>query len=147
MGRQVFISHGDGRCELAVALGKALESAGLDIHLDRRLLRDDSRLKPETKAAIDAADGFLAMIGPENQGDSKWVAQETQYALQAQQQRGSGLRIIPILLDGAELGALRWLLPEGAAAVPLNDGEAGVSKAASRVLETLWGQPVKGGVN
>jgi len=136
MNCQVFISHGEEQCELAIALGKALERHGLCVKIDRRLLRDQAGLHPDTQSAIEASQAFLAII--DNRNDSHWLAQELQFALQVFQRRGSSFRIVPLLLGDAELGPLRWMLPESAGPIAIeSENEADIPKAASRILACM----------
>ena len=135
MRASIFISHSRHDNEIVAYLQKALETAGFNTVSDQRILRDGEPLSPKNLRAIEEAHAFILTISPEAV-QSSWVQQETQYALKVRGERKK-FPIVPLLLNGAELGALKWMFSDGIEAIRIEPNAEGVIKALPRVLEMI----------
>ena len=136
MNNSVFICHCLDDADIVCRLQKSLEAKGFNARVDKRVIRSGEPLEEKTRAAIDAAGVFLLVVS-KNANSSKWVQQETQYALKIRAERTAGLCIIPILLDDAELGALKWMIPDDAQSVSFAASDEGINQAMPQLMNTL----------
>ncbi len=103
---------------------------------DSRVIRDGDPLTLQTREAIEKAHVFLLAISPDAT-NSEWVQQETQYALKVQKERKNNYHILPLLLKGADLGALKWMFPKETVAIPIESRPESIAEALPKILDAL----------
>ncbi len=132
----VFISYCIQDKETVSELSRALKSQGLNVRADSRVIRDGDPLPPQTREAIEKAHAFILAISPDAL-DSEWVQHETQYALKIQRERRNNYHILPLLLKGADLGALKWMFPEETVSIPIQSQPKSITEALPKILDAL----------
>ena len=98
----VFVSHSTADDGFVRELGQALENLQQPVWIDSREVRGGDLLWPEIQAAIWETGALAVVISPAAL-QSKWVADELEYALELQKQRrqsGQDFPFIPLSLDG-----------------------------------------------
>ena len=135
MNVPVFISHSIQDNEVVLELQKALVAQGLDAHTDARVIRDGDPLSSGTRQAIEQAQAFVLTISP-SAYESEWVQHETRYALQIRNQRDD-FRFVPLLLNGAEMGALKWLFPGDTNPIHVDPNPEGIQKVLPDILASI----------
>ena len=136
MNHSVFISHCLDDTQTVCRLQKALANKGFEARIDKRVIRSGDPLGDETRAAIEAAGVFLLVVS-KNANTSEWVQRETQYALKIKAERVNGLCIIPVLLDDAELGALKWIIPDTTHSISCTTTDEGIDQALPMLMNAL----------
>ena len=136
MNNSVFICHCLDDTEVVCRLKKSLEAKGFNIRVDDRVIRSGDPLNERTQKAIETSGVFLLMVS-KGANSSEWVQRETQYALKIRAERSNNLCIIPILLDDAELGALKWMIPDGAQSINFAASEADMDTAMPQLMNAL----------
>jgi len=130
-----FVSHSSRDDAFVAQLRAELELRGLDVWADSRRLRGGDSLEPAVRQAIEEAVHFVAVLSP-HAVNSPWVAKEIRCA-QEEQLRRPALRLIPLLLDGIEPGALALWFGEEPMAVRVKIGPDGLQAALPEVLAAL----------
>ena len=136
MNNSVFICHSLEDADTVCRLQKSLEAKGFNTRADNRVIRSGDPLNDNIKADINTAGVFLLVVS-KNANSSEWVQKETQYALKIRAERTHDLCIIPILLDDAELGALKWMIPDNAQAIGFASSDEGVEEAMPKLMNAL----------
>ncbi len=139
MNAQVYICHCISDKEMVSILRKGLEDQGILVYCDSRVIRSGDPLEPETRKAIESARAFILVISS-NAQDSKWVREETQFALQIAGERGKPHFITPILINGAELGALKWLFPENSRHLEIDDTPGSLAGVMPDIIQAIKSQ-------
>ena len=104
---KLFISHSSHDDAFVRDLRAALADHGQAGWIDSRELRGGDPLWSEIQQAIEAASAYVVVVSP-SALQSDWVSDELEYALKVQKKRGKDeFRVIPLLLDGAKLGAFK----------------------------------------
>lgn len=134
--KQVFISHSGKDDGVVAGIRQALESLGLGVWTDSRQLTGGDELEPAIRTAIDDSRHLVAVLSP-RAVNSRWVAKEIQYALKVKKKRTDGFKVVPILLDGIEPGALPLWFQEEPVAVMVRCGPGGISDALPDLLAAL----------
>lgn len=101
-----FLSHSSGDDGIVGELRKALADLGASIAIDSREFHGGDPLEATIRRAIGRSSGVLVLISARAK-DSAWVARELKHALKVQAERGGpdGFPVVPLLLDGTNLGA------------------------------------------
>lgn len=107
----VFLCHCIADKDIVSQLKLSLEAQGIQARDDSRVIRSGDTLPPHTKETLSNAQAFVLILSP-TASESAWVQSETMQAIVLHRARGAGFPIIPILLNGAELGALKWIFTE-----------------------------------
>jgi len=136
MDSQVYICHCINDKEIVSVLKACLEAEGIGVYCDDRVIRGGDPLQPESRQIIEQAKAFILVISPQAQ-DSKWVREETHYALQVAGDSETPLRIMPILINGAELGALKWLFPSETQPLEITDSPGSVAAVLPIILKGI----------
>lgn len=136
MDSLVYICHCVSDKEMVSVLKAALEKEGVGIWCDERIIRGGDPLQPEARNAIENARAFVLVISPKAQS-SKWVREETQFALQVAGENGEHPRILPILINGAEMGALKWLFPDDARPLEIENTPGSVAASMPQIIQAL----------
>ncbi|MFN0110561.1 MAG: toll/interleukin-1 receptor domain-containing protein [Blastocatellia bacterium] len=131
----VFISHTTADDEFVKQLREALTSRGVTVWDDARYLRGGDELWPEVANAIGTAQNFIVVFSQQSLS-SNWVFKEFQHAREIEAQ-SKGYRVIPLLLDDAELGALRWVFPEERAVTKVSSAPGKLAEAMPAILAAL----------
>ncbi|MEK7833634.1 MAG: CHAT domain-containing protein, partial [Acidobacteriota bacterium] len=131
----IFISHTTADDEFVKQLREALTSRGLSVWDDARYLRGGDELWPEVANAIATAQNFIVVFSQQSLS-SNWVFREFQHAREIEAQRQS-YRVIPLLLDDAELGVLRWVFPEERAVTRVSTKPGGLTEKMKDILAAL----------
>ena len=135
MKPEIFICHCVHDKEIVSNLEQIFVEEGFDTRTDLRVIRDGEPLQEPAKEAIQNASSFIIAISPDAP-DSVWVQQETQYALQIQKERPE-YHILPLLLNGAQLGALKWLIPEDTHIIEMGSEPENIRKAWPEIFKAL----------
>src|SRR5262249_33082439 len=103
---KVFISHATADDAIVHALQQKLGDLGQNVWIDSRELRGGDPLWPEIQKAIEEAAAYAVVISPSGL-QSRWLGKELRHAIEWQKQRGKDrYPIIPLSLDGTQLGVL-----------------------------------------
>ena len=135
----VFVSHSTADDGFVRELGQALENLQQPVWIDSREVRGGALLWPEIQAAIGEAGALAVVISPAAL-QSKWVADELEYALKLQKQRqkaGQDFPVIPLSLDGTRLGFAERLFDAEPAYIAVSTKPGGVDEALRKILEAL----------
>ncbi|MGH9799485.1 MAG: toll/interleukin-1 receptor domain-containing protein, partial [Blastocatellia bacterium] len=135
----VFISHTTTDDSFVKQLRDALTARGLTVWDDARYLRGGDQLWPEVAKAIEAASYFIVVFSQQSLS-SNWVFKEFQLAQQIEVQRkaeGKTYRVIPLLLDEAELGTLQWVFPEERAVTRVSSKPGSLAEKMRAILAAL----------
>lgn len=98
----VFVSYHSGDADWVVALKTALESAGVRVWLDRDQIRGGDRFVSRLEQALNSVRCVILVVSPGSLG-SDWVQDEYHFALRRGNTGTAALRLIPVLIDDAEL--------------------------------------------
>ncbi len=128
--QRVFLSHSTRDDEIVAKIRKHLEGLGVEVWADSRRLAPGDKLKPEVETAIEASDSVIAVLS-QNAVNSPWVRLEIQLAQKAEK------RIIPVLLDGIEPGALGLWFEVEPVALKMSTAAGGVADALPGLLAGL----------
>ncbi|MDM8535915.1 TIR domain-containing protein [Desulfobacterales bacterium HSG17] len=133
----IFISYSNKDTEFVTDLRQALVSQGLDEPwTDFRQLKAGDGLKHEIFKAIEDADFFMVVVSP-NTFNSEWVKKETEFAAKLKKKRGKDFQVIPLLLDGSEVGALSWIFSDDYLSIQVKNDPGGISAAMPEILAAL----------
>ena len=134
---KLFISHSSHDDDFVRELRAALADHGQSGWIDSRELRGGDPLWPEIQRAIEAASAYVVVVSPEGL-QSKWVGKELRYALGLAKQRGRDpFPIVPLSLDGTELGVLEEIFGEEPVYIPVSSNAGGVEAAVNAILVAL----------
>lgn len=136
MGK-LFISHSSNDDAFVRELRAALADHGQAGWIDSRELRGGDPLWLEIKKAIDAATAYAVVVSPDAL-QSKWVGKELRHALLVREQRGKDkFPIIPLSLNGTQLGVLEAFFGEEPIYIPVSSDAGGVEAAMNAILVAL----------
>ena len=134
---QVFLSHATADDAVVRSLRQALADLGQEVWIDSRELRGGDPLWPVVSQAIEAAAAYAVLVSP-NALQSRWVGKELRHALTIQGQRGrERYPVIPLSLDGTQLGVLEDFFGEKPAYVPISSAPGGLDAALHAILVAL----------
>jgi hypothetical protein len=134
---RVFISHSSDDDATVAALREALQAHGIAVWDDARGLAAGDQLDPAIRAALEGADGVIAVLSPRTI-NSTWVTAEIRYALELQRARGAdAYRVIPVMLDGIRPPALRHWFGAEPLGISLEAGPGGVQDILPALLAGL----------
>lgn len=136
MMKKIFISHSSKDDEFVKNLRKALEIQKLGCWVDSRQLTAGDELEPEIKDAIDESRAFILVLSM-NTFNSAWVLKETQYALEVKKERGDDYKVIPLMLEGVEPGALNLYFGEEPLGLKVEVRPGGIGEAMAGLLAAL----------
>lgn len=136
----VFLSYNRRDSGPAEHIANSLRSAGLSVFFDRWTLNAGEAWTSALEGALNSAAAVVVLLGPSGMGD--WQRAESDLALD-RQRRGERVRVVPVLLRGADppLGFLRlhsWVDLSGGyddrslldhLATVVRDGSAGTTPA------------------
>lgn len=131
---KLFISHSSQDDGFVRELRAALADHGQDSWIDSRELPGGDPLWSEIKKAIDAASAYAVVVSP-SALQSDWVSDELEHALKVQKKRGRAkFPVIPLLLDGAKLGAFKKLIGAEPLHITVSSDAGGVEAAMNAIL-------------
>lgn len=134
---RLFISHSTNDDGFVRDLRMALAAYGQDGWIDSRELRGGDSLWLEIQRAIEGADAYAVVVSPEAL-QSDWVTDELEYAVKVQKKRGRReFPVIPLVLDGAKLGAFKKFFGEQPLYIPVSSGAGGIEAAMNAILVAL----------
>lgn len=134
---KLFISHSSQDDGFVRDLRATLADHGQDGWIDSRELRGGDPLWLEIKKAIEGASAYAVVVSP-SALQSDWVSDELEHALKVQKKRGRAkFPVIPLLLDGAKLGAFKKLIGAEPLHIPVSSDAGGVEAAMSAILVAL----------
>jgi len=136
MKNSIFISHSSRDTDFVIELRRAMEAKGLYNFIDSRELRGSNELAQKIHTAIEEAKAFIVIISADA-FNSAWVAEETRYASQIKEKIQGNYPIIPLLREGIELGALKWIFTKKPVAIRVKDGADGIRSALPHILAAL----------
>lgn len=131
---RLFISHSSKDDDFVRELQQMLADHGHAGWIDSRELRGGDPLWPEVQAAIDGASAFAVVVSTDAL-QSKWVGRELQHALTLRAQRGKqAFPVIPISLDGTQLGVMETLFGDEPIYLPASSAAGGVEALMDALL-------------
>jgi hypothetical protein len=134
---KVFISHSSKDDAFVRELRESLAYHDQDAWTDSRELVGGEALPSEIQAAIESASAYAVVVSPDAL-QSKWVGKELRHALEVQQQRGRDhYPIIPLSLDGTNLGVMEALFEEEPIYIPVSSAAGGIEAALDAILAAL----------
>ncbi len=136
MPDHIFISHSTKDDQFVQALRKSLEIQNLSTWVDSRELAPGDPLQPEIERAIQSARAFILVLSP-NTFNSPWVLKEVRFARKIQKQRGDDFKLIPLLLEGVEPGALQLYFEPEPVGLKIQLGPGGIGEAMPHLLAAL----------
>jgi len=119
-----FVSHSSGDGTIVRRLRIALADLDTQLMIDSREFCGGDPLETTIRAAIERSAGVLVLVSPRAK-DSAWVGKQLKYALTVQKQCGGAacFPVVPLLLDGAPLGAFAALFDEEPIRIAIASGE------------------------
>ena len=133
----LFISHSSTDDGFVRRLREALADQGQDGWIDSRELRGGDPLWPAIQLAIEGASAFAVLVSAQAL-QSKWVGDELAFALGLRMQRGKAqFPVIPLSLDGTQLGVLEQLFVDEPTYIPVSSGPGGVEAARLSALRRV----------
>jgi hypothetical protein len=136
MSSAIFISHSSRDSDFVDRLRQSLDAKGYYHLFASRELRSRDESIDAIYRKIETARAFIVVISPDA-FNSAWVAEETRHAAMVKERREGPYPVIPLLREGIELGALKWLFIEKPLAIRVARGSAGVKKAMPMILRAL----------
>ena len=136
MSSAIFISHSSRDSDFVGRLRQSLDAKGYYHLFASRELRSREETLDAIYQKIETARAFIVVVSPDA-FNSAWVAEETRYAAQVKKRREDGYPVVPLLREGVELGALKWLFIENPLAIRVGKGTGGIKKAIPMVLRAL----------
>lgn len=134
---KLFISHSSQDDAFVRDLRAALADHGQPGWIDSRELRGGNSLWLEIQRGIEAASAFAVVVSA-NALQSDAVSDELVYALKVREKRGkAAFPVIPLLLDGAKLGAFKKLFGEEPVYISVSSDAGGVEAAMNALLIAL----------
>ncbi len=138
---QLFISHSSQDDAFVRDLRAALADHGQEGWIDSRELRGGDPLWLEIKKAIDEATAYAVVVSTDAL-QSKWVGKELRHALLVQEQRGKDkYPVIPLSLNGTQLGVLEEFFGEEPIYIPVSSDAGGVEAALNAILVAVGQRP------
>jgi tetratricopeptide (TPR) repeat protein len=134
--KTVFISHSSKDDAFVRKLRQALEDLGIEVWADSERLSGGDLLTSRIQRSIENVDHFLVVVSL-NALNSEWVPREIKHAQSVQK---DGYKIIPIMLPGIEIAAMRLLFPNEPVAIRIGEGPAAVTEALPQILDALGEQ-------
>lgn len=126
----VFLSYAASDRQVVREVANGLQATGIRVWFDETSLKPGSEWVREIERGLDTADFIAFFISP-NSVNSSWAQKELQIAMYRQVSGSGGARILPILLERAEVPPLlrdiQW--------VDMTDGDVG--KAVKQLAETI----------
>jgi broad specificity phosphatase PhoE len=108
----VFLSYSSSDEAWVRRLKAALEVRGLSVWLDREQIRPGDRFVEALEHGIDSSHSVVLVVSSQAQA-SGWVREEHDRAIRLSNDRGRQLRLVPVLLGGAEpqgfLASRQWV--------------------------------------
>jgi hypothetical protein len=135
MSSAIFISHSSRDSDFVNRLRQNLDAKGYCRLFASRELRSRDETLDAIFQKIETACAFIVVVSPDA-FNSAWVAEETRYAAQVKERRKGDYTVIPLLREGVELGALKWLFIENPLAIRVVRG-GGIKKAMPMILRAL----------
>jgi len=132
-GKQVFLSHSSEDRRFASRLARTLENHGVTVWYSATSIRGSQEWQNEIGRALASCRWFV-LVGTraackKPRGTPWWVQREVIYALGAKRYEG---RLLPLLLQRAELSKLSWFLPQ----IEYVDFRGDYHVACARLLRT-----------
>ncbi|MEM7655038.1 MAG: toll/interleukin-1 receptor domain-containing protein [Bacteroidota bacterium] len=115
----IFLSHASADDAFVAQLRQKLELHGLSVWTDDQQLRGGDSLKQEIKTAIEGARAFFVIVSP-NTMKSIWVKREVNWAEQVRQNGKPDYQVVPILIEGGDLGMLPFLFEDDKLAIQIS---------------------------
>lgn len=126
----VFLSYASNDKEPVRRVADGLQRAGIRVWFDEESIKPGSKWVQEIERGLDAADFVIFFISPSSVA-SGWAQQELQIAMSRQLSGSGGPRILPVLLERADvpplLRSIQWL--------DMTDGDVG--KAIPKMIEAI----------
>jgi tetratricopeptide (TPR) repeat protein len=138
---KLFISHSSRDDAFVRELRAALADQDQPGWIDSRELRGGDPLWSEIEQAIDGASAYAVLISNDAL-QSKWVGKELRRALEVQKQRGKDdggkhrFPVIPLSLDGTQLGVLEMFFDEEPIYIPVSS-DAGDAAGIAAVMDAI----------
>lgn len=133
----LFLSHASADDAVVRRLQQALADLGQDVWIDSRGLRGGDLLWLAISQAIESAAGFAVLVSTDAL-QSRWVGKELSHALEVQAQRGRDrYPVIPLALDGTQLGVLETYFSEVPLYIPISSAPGGIDAALDAILTAL----------
>ncbi|MCP4110252.1 MAG: TIR domain-containing protein [Desulfobacteraceae bacterium] len=136
MSKSIFISHSTRDSDFVIGLRRALEAKGFYNLVDSSELRGKDESTQRIRTAIEQAGTFIVIISFDA-FNSAWVAEETRYASLVKERRRDDYSVIPLLRDGVELGALKWIFSKIPVAIRISGDAEGIRKALPQIMGAL----------
>lgn len=136
MGNHIFISHSTTDDAFVKQLREQLEQFGEQTWVDSRELSGGDDLDGRIEREIRSARHFIVVLSIDALS-SGWVQREVRWALDEEQKRSDGYKVISILLPGVPLGLTRLLFPSERLHIVLGDGVTGLNDALPKIRAAL----------
>ncbi|HRH96217.1 MAG TPA: TIR domain-containing protein, partial [Prosthecobacter sp.] len=134
---KLFISHSSQDDSFVRDLRAALADHGQAGWIDSRELRGGDPLWPEIQKAIENASAYAVIISAAS-FQSEWVSDELEHAIKVQKKRGKeAFPVIPLMLDGAKLGAFKKHFGQEPLHIPVTSDAGGIEAAMNAILVAL----------
>ena len=132
----IFISHGTKYNELLITLRKGIEDQGLKTRVASHEAASGDELNPDTKQAIEQADAFIAVVGPETI-NSPQVLSEIKYAQEVSGKKGDDYKVIPLLMAGIKSAELNKHFGDKPIGEQIQIGTGGINDTVSQISDVL----------
>ena len=132
----IFISHGTKYNELLITLRKGIEDKGLKTRVASHEAASGDELNPDTKQAIEQADAFIAVVGPETI-NSPQVLNEIKYAHEVSGRKGDDYKVIPLLMAGIKSTELNKHFGDKPVGEQIQIGTGGINDTVSQISDVL----------
>ncbi len=132
----IFISHGTKYNELLITLRKGIEDQGLKTRVAQHEAAPGDKLNSDTKQAIEQADAFIAVVGPETI-NSPQVLNEIKYAQEVSGKKGDDYKVIPLLMAGTKPAELNKHFGDKPVGTQIQIGTGGINETVSKVSAVL----------
>ena len=136
MPGHIFISHSTDDDPDVAALRGALEGLGVHAWADSRELVAGDVLAPEIERAIEEARHVVVLLSPQAVS-SPWVRKEVAHALEVKERRDDGYRVIPVLIEPIDYGALGLFFDDEPVGLKYRAAPGGVAELLPDLLEAL----------
>ncbi len=134
---KLFISHSSQDDSFVRDLRAALADHGQAGWIDSRELRGGDPLWPEIQKAIENASAYAVIISAAS-FQSEWVSDELEHAIKIQKKRGKeAFPVIPLMLDGAKLGAFKKHFGQEPLHIPVTSDAGGIETSMNAILVAL----------
>ena len=132
----IFISHGTKYNELLITLRKGIEDQGLKTRVASHEAASGDELNPDTKQAIEQADAFIAVVGPETI-NSPQVLNEIKYAQEVSGKKVDDYKVIPLLMAGIKSAELNKHFGDKPVGEQIQIGTGGINDTVSQISDVL----------